>query len=563
MHGFNQLSRSSAKVLRFGVAGLALAFLSFFYSCIGLAQETPVPEALAPRQTKELATIRDAIQQATNIASASDERWTIPLWADIAEARARAGDSQGAFEVLKRFSNNSEYVRGVMKAMAPYLVNHGVAQQSLRLLAASPNGEAKFIGFRAIIFVQAHTGEVAGASETLAEMSREATSVNQTEQTGMSTVAAADIQRETELAMRTVAIALADSGNLGRAMDIALGIRDNSLRAGALLPIGAAQSRAGDRQSAVNTFKQADEAIRGIQDTLAQALAIVQLAKAQAQGKDTEAAFSTAERLHQADSSSGPFYASALREISLEQAHLGDRGGASHTAERIETLGGKLAALEDIASLQLKTGDRSGALITCQEELRLIPGKSESAEIVSRIPKIALVQADAGDPGAAAKSLERAFAMATAVKDAGGQISIFADVAVAQAQMGDIEAAMRTNSRVPPDNWGEKKRIVKSIAESEAQSNHPFEALATMWSVDCPQGNQRRLCLGEYDTALAEVTRLLAKNGDEKVAIAWAQVRSLPAAKAKSFLEIANGLLDRISPPVSISEKNTDGWESY
>ena len=563
MHGFKHLSRSTAKVLRFGTACLALAFLSSSSSCLSSAQETPVPEALVPRQTKELATIRDAIQQATNIAAASDEPWTIPLWAEIAEARARAGDSQGAFEVLKRFSNDSQYVRGVMNAMAPYLVNHGVAQQALRVLAANPHGEDKFIGFRAIIFVQAHTGEIAGASESLAEMSREAKNVNVSEQTGVSAVSAANIQREVELAMRTVAVGLAESGNYGRAMDIALEIKDNSLRAGALLPIGAAQSRAGDRQSAGNVFKQADETIRGIQDKSAQSLAIVQLARAQAQGKDTEAAFSTAERLNESHRSINPIYASVLRGISLEQARFGDPSGASHTAGRIEIMGEKLAALEDIASIQLKRGDRSGALTTCQAELQLIPAKSDSAEIVSRIPTIALIQANSGDSGAAAKSLERALAMAPAVRDAGGQFSIIADVAVAQSRMGDIESAKVTNGRVPRNNWREKKRIVRSIVESEAQSNHQYDALATMWSVECPQGNQHRVCLGEYESALADVTRVLAKNGDEKLAFAWVQSSSLPAAKAKCLLEIANGLLDRISPPVSFPEMNASSWDTY
>jgi len=536
---------------------IVFTLLSALSPGLAPAQETPPPDYLKPRQTKQLAEIRDAIQKATNIVAASDEPWTIPLWVEIGEARARAGDIQGAFDVLKRFSDNNQYLKDMMDAMAPYLNNRGVAQQALQLLAASPNADAKFIGFQAIISAQAHMAGVGGASEYLAQMSRTSVRYTLSGQQGMSADSAAASQKQTESAMRTVAIALAKSGDLGRATDLALVIKDDSLRAESLLTIGTALAQAGDRQSAENTFKEADEAIRGIQDKSAQSRAIVQMARAEAQGKDTEAAFATAERLHRSDSWLNSFYEDALSEIALEQARSGDASAAMHTARLIATVGKKLTTLEDIATLQLRAGDRRGALIACQEGLQLIPAKSEIVELVSQIPAIAVIQANAGDPDTAARSLESALEMARALQSARDQSSVVADVAVAQVKIGEAEAAMRMSNRVPPGNWEAKNRVVKAIAESEALSNRPFDALRTMWEVDCPQGNGHRACVENHDFALAQVTRLLAKNGNEKLAFAWADKRNSPAARAKSYIEIAEGLLDQINPPLSLQEENT------
>jgi len=547
----------------YGITKLTLTLLSILFSLPALAQEAPPPEHLAPRQTKQLAMTREIIQKALSIVESSNEPWTAALWADIAEARARAGDIQGAVDVFRRFCNDNQSLKGIAKAAAPYLLRRGATPQAFQALASSTNGDARFIVFRATIFAQVHTGEVAGAFDSLGQMSR-AVARGQTEQSGKRVEISAEAQRETALAMRTVAVALAQSGSLARATDVALEIKDNALRVGALLPIGAAQLRAGDRRSAENTFKQAEEAIQGIADKATQANVMVQLAKAQAQGKDTEAAFGTAEILHKRDTPFGSFYENALSEIAFEQAQLGDTTGASKTAQRIETTHGRLAALERIASLQLKNGNREGALFTCQEGLQALSvAKSESREIVSQIARIAVIQSDAGDSEAASKSLERAAAMAASLKSAEAQFSALADVAVVLAQMGNIEPAERLDGRIPVDYWEEKGRISSSIAQSEAQSNHPFEALGRMLSAECPQGNQRRPCLEKYDIGMAEVARALTRSGNEKLALSWAEGSSFSTAKAMGFLEIAKGLLDQISPPLAIWEEDKMSWDSY
>lgn len=554
---------SEGWALQYGVISLVVTFLAILLSPHGLAQEAPAPENLSPRQTKQLALIRDAIQKATNIVESSDGLWTVPLWAEIAGARARAGDIPGAVNVLRRFSGDDQHLKDIAKATAPYLISRGAAQQALGALESSTNGDAKFIGFRAIISAQVQTGETAGAADTLGQMSRAAARDMQMGQPGARGELSADSQREIESAMRTVAVALAQSGNLAHAMDIASVIKDGALRTGALLPIGVAQLQAGDRTSAENTFMYVQEAIQGIPDKSAQAYAILQLAKARAQGKDSEDAFRAVGMLHKPDAHFSSFYENALGEIALEQARWGDAPGASNTIERIESLDGKLMTLEDIASLRLKTGDQSGALLACQQGIRLIPFKIESREIVSRVANLALIQASAGDLSAADKSLAQALAMATAIKEAAARFPAMADVAVAQAQIGNTEAALRVQGNIAVEYWEQKNRVARSMAQSEAASNHPFEAFGTMISAECPQGNQRRVCLEEYDVEMAAVTRVLTSNGNEKLALAWVERSNSAEARALAFLEMAKGFLDQISAPISIATQNKMGWNSY
>ena len=193
-------------------------------------------------------------------------------------------------------------------------------------------------------------------------------------------------------ALRDIAAAQAEAGDIAGALQTAEKIDDADARAWALRDIAAAQAEAGDIAEALQTAEKVDDAVR-------RARALRAIAAAQAEAGDEAGARATvAEALQTAEKiGEAGDRAWALRDIAAAQAEAGDVAEAQRTVKKIDRASDRASALSAIAAVQAEAGDKAGARATVAEALQTAEKIGEAGDRAWALRDIAAAQAEAVD----------------------------------------------------------------------------------------------------------------------------------------------------------------------
>jgi hypothetical protein len=227
--------------------------------------------------------------------------------------------------------------------------------------------------------------------------------------------------------------------------------------------------------------------------------------------------------------------------------------------QRLPSEDSKFEALELIAKWQLHKHDNAAALRTCQKILDF-PVKAEfrkSSKYLEILLSTAEHQNEAGDGQLAEQTIAQVIHEAKALKNAGDQNRLFTDIAEAQAKSGDFEGARKQVEQIS----SERMEVIAFIAKAQAERKQFSGAVETM-AIDpankCSKSNPLTPGCGEESLAFKDVLRTLARLGDEKDALEWANGRTSPSDKGRALVAVAQGLLDRVSPDETEKTKGQD-----
>jgi RNA polymerase sigma factor (sigma-70 family) len=325
----------------------------------------------------------------------------------------------------------------------------------------------------------------------------------------------------------------------GEALTAAGGIEEPAQRVPVLVRIALAQAKAGDRDGARQTLRQARDGADAVKDDL-KTMAFRETAEAYARLGDLDAAIRTAAGLAQEFARE-----QILFLVAAQQASDGDLPGARKVMAAMTT-DQKDGALEAIAGAQAKAGDVKAALVTA-EELRHQPLSRAGA-----LKEIALAQAKAGDRAAAARSLQEALDLDVATLAGDDQKDAArARIAVLRARIGDVRGALQAAAALPGDD-AEREDVVRQIALEQARAGDTRGALQT---IDTIKDLARRA------GALADLAAGRAEAGDAQAASA-AVDRAAEAVRRIDDRSARAGLLAEIAGVRSRLDAQAGGWKA-
>ena len=232
-------------------------------------------------------------------------------------------------------------------------------------------------------------------------------------------------------------------------------IKGDRLKAEALIEIARFLAEAGDRQQALNTFKQATKVTRLIKIKNRMLLDVVVPAPGDKEAqRDTEVIVGD-------DSMVGNLSPFFFRRDALLRSIVSDLAGEGHIKEALELARSfkddkyKAEALIDIARFLAKAGDKQQALATFKqaaEAARLIkdrkiyelraPGDKEAPKVTySSIPRMGVLRSIISDL-AGEKHIEEALELARSFKDDNARTDALSSVAGTLAEAGDYKRAL-------------------------------------------------------------------------------------------------------------------------
>jgi tetratricopeptide (TPR) repeat protein len=314
---------------------------------------------------------------------------------------------------------------------------------------------------------------------------------------------------------------------LKEAVEAAKEIESQQWRAWTLQAIAEVQAKAGDREGAARTYREAIQAAREIKDdqSLSPEHRISQtyhtlgwIAVSQAESGDVKGGLQTAEAV---EDDGARDYAQA--NIACARARGGDVKGALETAE-IVSVEKKDWVLTAVARAQAEAGQVKDALRTA-EKIGADYQKAQALVAVAR------AQARAKDSDAAGKSLRAALKIANDLGGEGdyGHVT-FGRVAEAQAEMGDAKEARRTIDAITKAPW--KDIALRNVVAALAGAGDVKGALETAEAIE-----------GEYwkGDALKEVVAGQFRAGDLKGAQQTAGAIKNVFGRVAALAEIAKG----------------------
>ena len=454
------------------------------------------PPAAGPTGTLGLSeavatTLAQALQAAGRIEDADDRT---RAFTGIGVAFAEAGETRRAMQSLELAMTATAGIDGGLdraSRLADIAVAHAEAGDGEgaetafdEAMAVAAQVEGWYYGkaFRSIARAQARTGDLRGA---LATASRIEDKYDQAE------------------VLAAIAEARAKDGDaegaaqaIGQALEAAAWIDDEEDRAKALADIAVAQAEAGDAEGAAQSIGRALEVAAREQWFLNRSGAFLSIARSQAWMGDMPGAMATAGRIEH------ELYLSfALQSIVRAQTKSGDAEGAAQSIQQALEITARLDAddpdwrsseFADIAGLQAKAGDLSGAMATAARI-------EDEDDRVSALANIAGTQAKSGDAKSAAQSLEQASEVAAGIESEDARGRAHSRIANSQAEAGDFGAALATAKRI--ESEGIRAECLAGIAEAQAEAGDFQGALATVQRI--ADGSYRAQAL--ISIALAQI----------------------------------------------------------
>jgi RNA polymerase sigma factor (sigma-70 family) len=297
----------------------------------------------------------------------------------------------------------------------------------------------------------------------------------------------------------------------GEALAAARDIPDGAERVPVLVRIALAQGRAGDRDAADKTLRQARDVADAVKDDR-KFMAFREIAEAYARLGDLKAALRTAGALGEESARD-----QLLLLVAGQRASAGDLAGAREVVAAMTT-SHKDDALAAIAGAQARAGDVKAALETA-DRLRHQPLSRAGA-----LEEIALAQAKAGDRAAAARSLQEALDLEVATLAGDDQKNAArARLTVVRARIGDVRGALGAAATLPGSE-ADRDDVVRQIALEQARAGDTKGALQTIEAIKD---------LSRRARALTELAAARAEAGDREGAEATLEKASEVATRVE------------------------------
>ena len=378
--------------------------------------------------------------------------------AAAAVAQLRAGNPAGAEQTLQRLEG-SESPGFVNAILVIALMDAGLEQDARRVAgfgeAGSNGGEDKAM----LAWIQAETGDVAGARNTLKKNldARAATLVALAQaRSGDASGALASVEMvnftldknkdvdPVYLITRGIAV------DVFGAFDASLFQSETTLKSGALTAAASAFARSGDTQSARRTFELATEAALDVTDINRQLINLAAIGLAQAVAGDRLEALATLARartiyLHD----EGPDSTVSTDARLMVDAVFVAVGGGSDSAGLNEYPDEANRYMVTKAVAQIQLGDLENASATLDKAQLYGPNSKDSGSIAGGLARLAVAWFESGDSVAARRTAARALAFADSIPKTYKDRSLamfFA--AVAFARVGQIDEALAATAAI-------------------------------------------------------------------------------------------------------------------
>ena len=499
----------------------------------GFAQE----KSASPSDKDTVALALNLLKQAAKPLEESNQEFDKYAWSELALAAARAKDWDLCLKANARSFRDSDSVAAVAIA----LMQDGKKKQAYEVIDQAwtePPFTAEMIAYRELIDAQSSAGDLAGARETLLRLQKAAG----TEHAYLI---------EVDHANQRIAKAAVKSENLDSALRSADSIKDGFFKANAQIAIAIAQAEKGDRAAAAKTLISAEQSLNQMRDLLVEPVEFAKLAQAHARIGDFSEAFAIVKKLP-----SKPAQV-AFGLIAYEQWRAGNTAAALQTIQRLNFPNDQIEVLKRIAHWQLQNHDNTGALQTCRKALEIrTKTRDKEQEYFEELTTLAIYESEAGDSQLSAQTFRRA--LNDANKFAPGDSAkarhpgeppqcrecVLNLIATAQAKSGDFDGAKRTVALISEAPFGTQRiDALASIAAAQAERKQFADALQTILSA-CPAEGRQPSCEYEFLNTLSTLARL----GDERDAIEWANQRSSLSLKGRALVSVAQGILDRVYP---------------
>ena len=317
--------------------------------------------------------------------------------------------------------------------------------------------------FRGIGSVQAEAGDGSAAGQSFAVAIKASSGIDDT----MLRVSA----------LRTIAIAQAEAGDIAGGLRTAHGIHDAEERVWALYEIVRVQAKAGDLQAARRTVDSALALEKGHDKyVMGRGYNLQEIAIIQAEAGDIAAALSTARNLY--DVGFMHRRTETLRQLVTEHAKTTDDIALIiEAAQDIEYALGRATVLGDIAKKQAALGDGQASERTFATALKTAYEIGRPEDRVRALCEIATAQTEAGDEQAAKSILATALEAAHDIDDDWWRSNASKDIAVAQAKAGDIATALEIAQ--PIDESLYRAEALRDIATVQAKTGNGQAAKRT------------------------------------------------------------------------------------
>lgn len=354
-----------------------------------------------------------------------------------------------------------------------------------------------------------------------------------------------------------IAIAQAEAKDRAGAVQTANSIASDAGRGQALAQIAGVQADRGDTPAAFEIVKQITEP-----GAITWALSLI--AKAQAKAGHIDAALETAKSIPDVTD----LRVDALTEIALAQAKNASIDEALKTAAIVKSDVHRIILLASIAELLADQGKMDEAKAVLQKALA-VPAPPRNESYGFALEKIAIVQMKLGDRQTARQTFREALeltydknqrnvvwaqAKAGDIEGAlengrtgrnGGQIGQGLElIAAVQAQSRDFKGALVTAESI--GSVETRSAALAKVAAAQRESGMPSEAAATFEkALETAQTNLGDPREQVRRRALHTIAYEQAKSGDEKTAFNWAINEKDKYIQSRALLGIAEGMIAR------------------
>lgn len=345
------------------------------------------------------------------------------------------------------------------------------------------------------------------------------------------------VEASTELTVKrgyrlgTIAQAQARAGFFNDSLDTARSIPRDEPQA--LIYVGAALAKAGDKKTAGKTFDEAREATAGVSNAASRAWTYASVADAQGEAGLLADAIKTAELIPDGDASK----ARVLAKIAVwlaKQRERAEAGRAFHEAEQSAALVDprfKEAQLTEIAEALTEAGFHVRA--------QAVAEKIQRPDLKARLLcQQALQSARAGDKAEARKILGRARTLREGAADLDDKAQGLSRTAQTQADIGFLSEARQSVDRIPFERYWYRITPLERITSALARAGFYHDAHQTVEAIPFDSEHSKAAALLEI--VRAQVNEGLFKEALEMTGLipaagAWIKIQALrEIAKAQA-----------------------------
>jgi len=274
------------------------------------------------------------------------------------------------------------------------------------------------------------------------------------------------------MALSGIAKAMAEAGQIDRALQIAQKIEFALDRSLALWGIAFAMAGAGQ-------FDRALQVAQKIENASVRSWALSDIAEAMAKAGQFDRALQTAQKIEDA---SDRFL--VLKDIAIAMARAGQFDLALQAAQKIEYASERSEVLGGIALVMAKAGQTERANKTFQLALQTAQKIEDAWARSGALREIAIAMAVAGQTKRANETFQLALQAAQKIKDAWERSEALRDIAAAIARTGQFDRALQVAQKI--EDTSDRSLALRDIAAAMAEAGQIDYAVKVAEKIDDP-----------------------------------------------------------------------------